>query len=110
MAEHLEILTTGADVHASGTSLMGNVKATYSELEAIFGEDMGECDGKVTAEFRAEILIREDDGDAFVSATIYDWKTGGTPYGPYEWHIGGFTTEAVHAVQSLVDRYRVENG
>ena len=79
---------------ANGTSLQGYINATYDQLVAAFGApDYGPDDqgDKVTCEWCFEF----ENG---VVATIYDWKRDCTPYGYYEWHIGGETKQAVWLV------------
>ena len=84
------------NVNPSGTSLQGYMTATYNELVEVFGQpDWGPDfdDEKVTCEQCLEF----EDGTV---ATIYDYKRGRTPYGQYEWHIGGFNKDAVDRVFS----------
>ena len=88
----------------TGTSLKGCVATTYATLVKAFGEPtfLGESgDGKVTAEWSLEIT--DEDGDTHV-ATIYDWKQyeDGTPYGLYDWHIGGKDPIVVDAIIKAV--------
>ena len=113
-------MTVDPTIDATGSSLVGNVKTSYPELVEIFGEPVEVSgDGKVTAEWRIEFAINEDltwanpmhPGDAHspnktVIATIYDWKTGDTPLGEYNWHIGGHNIEAAWFVQDMVDAHR----
>jgi hypothetical protein len=66
------------------TSLQGYVESTYNELVEIFGTPTYGPDSqedKVSCEWILDI-----DGTV---CTIYDYKTKGTPYGKYNWHIGG---------------------
>lgn len=113
-------MTVDPTIDATGSSLVGNVKTSYPELVEIFGEPVEVSgDGKVTAEWKIEFAINEDltwanpmhPGDAHspnktVIATIYDWKTGDTPLGEYNWHIGGHNIEAAWFVQDMVDAHR----
>jgi len=80
----------------NGTSLRGYVLTTYDKLVATFGEPtyLGSYDEKTTCEW----FIEFEDGTV---ATIYDWKTGGTPMYPYEWHIGGKNNKVVRLIQAL---------
>lgn len=110
MELELEIESTGNDVRASGTSLQGYVKATYEELEAVFGENIGSSD-KTWNEFRADILVRDFDLETedMVTATIYDWKESSPETartGVYEWHVGGYCIDASWYVQDLLDAHR----
>jgi hypothetical protein len=90
----IKLIDTEASV--GGTSLMGYIKTTYSEIVDIFGEPRytSSGDDKVTAEWDLEFEV----GGEYVTATIYDWKLGETPFGEYNWHIGGFSTQAPHIV------------
>lgn len=88
---------------ANMTSFRGEVSTNYSELCAVFGApDHGpnaDLD-KVTCEWCLEFA----DGTV---ATIYDWKTGMTPRGEYEWHIGGHAgSRAVELVTELIQLHR----
>ena len=83
-------------ISISGTSLMGYIKTTYSDLVEKFGEPTYENGDKTTVEWSLQ-FFDGDTGD-FVTATIYDWKMHGTPFGEYNWHIGGHGMEAVDEV------------
>ena len=107
-------------IDATGSSFMGNVKTSYAELVEVFGEPIAHnsADGKVTAEWKIEFGINDDltwakpmhpgdiHSDRSVIATIYDWKTGETPLGEYNWHIGGHNIEAAWFVQDMIDAHR----
>lgn len=88
--------------NANMASYKGEVRITYAELVEIFGApDYGpnaDMD-KVTCEWALEFA----DGTI---ATIYDWKTGHTPFGQYEWHIGGHSTTAVDCVVDCITMHR----
>jgi len=90
----ITLIDTEASV--SMTSLQGFIKTTYDDLVEVFGEPRytSSGDDKVTAEWNLEFDV---DGENVV-ATIYDWKLRGTPFGEYDWHIGGFSTQAAHVV------------
>ena len=110
-------------IDVTGSSFMGNVKTSYAELVEVFGEPIAHnsADGKVTAEWKIEFGINDDltwakpmhPGDIYsdrsVIATIYDWKTGETPLGEYNWHIGGHNIEAAWFVQDMIDAHREKN-
>ena len=96
-------------VSANGTSLVGTVKTTYGELVEKFGEPTYTYGDKTTAEWNLSFEVDADNGSMgedgnidYVTATIYDWKLDDTPYGEYDWHIGGFGYEAVEAVESAL--------
>ena len=82
-----------------GTSLKGYVSATYSDLFKVFGKpQFGPNDpdeDKVTCEWN----LKSPDGVIF---TIYDWKEERTPLDVYDWHIGGFTPDAVKVVEEAL--------
>jgi len=101
--------TTHNDGHVDtdGTSLQGEVTATFKELTDLFGA-YTEADGhKVDAHWQ----IKFDDG---LVATVYNYKDGinycgesGTPVEQItEWHVGGDKNAAVQRVQILLDLHR----
>ena len=110
-------------IDATGSSFMGNIKTSYAELVEVFGEPIAHnsADGKVTTEWKIEFGINDDltwakpmhpgdiHSDRSVIATIYDWKTGETPLGEYNWHIGGHNIEAAWFVQDMIDAHREKN-
>ena len=81
---------------ASGTSYMGSVKTTYNRLVEIFGEPHLRDGDKTTAEW----VLEFQDGTI---ATIYDWKLSETPTYEYNWHVGGFSKDAVDKVNIWVN-------
>lgn len=89
---NIKLIDTEASVNM--TSLQGFIKTTYDDLVKVFGEPRYRDGDKVTAEWNLEFEV---DGD-YVTATIYDWKLGETPFEEYDWHIGGFSTQAAHIV------------
>ena len=85
-------MEVGDHVSVAGTSLVGKVKTTYDELEAVFGPPTYKGGDKTTAEWNIEFLVRDDDDDydeEYIVASIYDWKMQDTPFGPYDSHVGG---------------------
>ena len=99
-------------LNVNGTVLKGTVKTDYSTLVEKFGEPTL-VDGldKSTVEWHIEFHVPiedygEDDIDDYdtVIAVIYDWKVDNTPYGEYNWHIGGFSNEAVDLVEEVLKR------
>ncbi len=93
--------TSDADINF--TSYKGYVSTSYQELCDVFGPpDDGPNDleaDKVTCCWRLKFA----DG---TGASIYDWKTGSTPFGGYDWHIGGHDIKAVTRVKSAVNSVR----
>lgn len=93
--------TSDADINF--TSYKGYVMTTYQELCDIFGPpDDGPNDldaDKVTCCWRLKFA----DGTV---ASIYDWKTGATPFGEYDWHIGGHNIKAVNRVKKTMESAR----
>ena len=65
----------------NGTSLVGYVRTTYTNLVANLGEPETGWDKSTT-----HWTIEASDGTV---CTIYDWKTDFTPQCEYDWHIGG---------------------
>lgn len=84
-------------IDTDGTSLKGRVDVPYDRLEAQFGRPLDVWgDGKVQASWDLQF----DDGKV---ATIYDWKEYGTPYQQVrDWHIGGYDSEVVRRIQSIL--------
>lgn len=96
--------TSDADINM--TSYKGYVVTTYQELCEVFGPpDDGPNDldaDKVTCCWRLKFA----DGTV---ASIYDWKTGSTPFGEYDWHIGGHNIKAVNRVKTAMRSVRVDS-
>ena len=92
----MDIKLIDTEAYAGGTSLVGYIKTNYNDLVEVFGEPRytSSGDDKVTAEWNLEFEV----DDEYVTATIYDWKLDETPFGEYDWHIGGFSTQAAHIV------------
>ena len=97
---NINLIDTEASV--SGTSLQGYIKTNYTDLVEVFGEPRytSSGDDKVCTEWNLEF----DVGGEYVTATIYDWKLGKTPFGEYDWHIGGYSTQAAHVVAEYMKR------
>jgi len=87
------------DANPNGTHLQGYVTTDYNTLVDVFGEPDRRNGDKVTAEWCLEF----EDGTL---ATVYDWKMYETPYGQYQWHIGGHNSDAVLHVQNTLVRAR----
>jgi predicted RNA polymerase sigma factor len=88
----LPVINDGANIN--GTTLQGTIKTTFGHLVATLGEPLRDGD-KSTAEWHLDF----PDG---VVVTIYDWANSNTPEGPYEWHIGGISKDAVDRVSRLL--------
>jgi len=91
-----------------GTSLQGEIVATFDDIVEVFGKPHGGDGCKTDVEW--ELLF--EDGTV---ATIYNWKNGyaylGTSKGtPCEkittWNVGGRTAAARAAVASTLGVYR----
>jgi hypothetical protein len=90
-------------INIDGTHLQGEIQANYIDLIDAFGEPTTGDEYKVDAEW----LIVFEDG---TRATIYNWKDGrnyngdeGTPTDEIkDWHIGGFTFDAVERIQEVL--------
>jgi hypothetical protein len=87
------------DANPNMTSLKGEFPITYAELVEIFGTPKHGPNAdrdKTTCEW----ALTFEDGTV---ATIYDYKTGWTPQGLYEWHIGGHDADAyTHVVDAII--------
>lgn len=113
MLEILDIVND-ADVDITGTCLRGKVSTTYDKLVEKFGEPTygaeDSADGKVDTEWTLSFRTITDYCDItetfvvdYITATVYNWKTGGTPYEKYDWHVGGVDGRAVELVQDALD-------
>ncbi len=99
----MAVKTLSIGEYSYGTSLMGFITTTRSDLERVFGsptiDDGNDTGDKVTTEW----YLLSDDG---TRATIYDWKRyeQGAPEmnERYEWHIGGDSAEAVTIVSEAL--------
>ena len=94
-----------------GTSYQGVVKTTFDELVNKFGDPTytdaspyEKVNAQWSLEFKVPFVDKEygDDFD-YVTATIYNWKDGYIPTEEYDWHIGGFDSEAVDCVEKVLD-------
>ena len=98
-------------VNINMTSVQGKINTTYDKLVEVIGEptmtDASPYE-KVNAQSMLEFkvpFVDKDYGDDFdyVTATIYNWKDGYIPTEEYDWHIGGFDSEAVDCVEKVLD-------
>ena len=98
------MLTVKTATNVSGTSLQGYIKCDYATLVRVFGNETSDGDGyKVDAEWELEF----SDG---VVATIYNWKNGknycdddGLEVSEMtEWHVGGYSKQAVANVTKML--------
>lgn len=81
---------------ANGTSLQGQVEASYDELVQAFGQPtFGSGDGKTQASW-----VLSFDG---LIATIYDWKENVGPKEVTDWHVGGKSVNAAVLVQQVLN-------
>lgn len=83
------------DANIQGTSYKGVMRAYYHEIVAVFGEPDHGPNGRDLDKVTCEWDLEFEDGTV---ATIYDWKEPETPFGLYEWHIGGKSYDAVDRV------------
>ena len=105
----LKILDTGPSDFCAGSSLKGYMRATYEEVVSCFGNPTAVMGDKTTVEWDVEIRAEDDDEVEYsIFATIYDWKRNSryAPEGEYEWHIGGWSEDALHAVTLAMENYR----
>lgn len=80
---------------AVGATYQGTVKTTFNSLVESFGEptDYNELSDKTKAEWRLKI------GDTVV--LIYDYKSRKNPKRNHEWHISGFSPDALLRVAAF---------
>ena len=110
IAENIEYDIAEISV-ASGTCLQGEVRTTYSTLENLFGTpsvSTGDPYEKVQTEWviDGKVFYTDQWGDKdweYIKATVYNWKTGGTPTGEYDWHIGGNSYDAVELIKEIIN-------
>ena len=101
--EIINIENQSGDANISGTSLMGYIKTNYSDLVKCFGEPDLHRGDKTTCEWHIEFTVVDEYADEIpITATIYDWKLDDTPYGEYDWHIGGHGHDAVELVHQAM--------
>ena len=98
-------------VNINMTSLQGKITTTYDKLVEVFGEptmtDASPYE-KVNAQWAIEFKVPFTDDTGIedfetVTATVYNWKDGYIPTEKYDWHIGGFDSEAVDCVEKALD-------
>lgn len=109
LAENIEydIVEDGA----GGTSYQGSITTTYDRLETLFGKpsySSGDPYEKVNTEWiiDGKVYYIDQWGEKdweYVKATVYNWKTGYTPTGEYDWHIGGNSYDAVDFIREILD-------
>ena len=88
---------------AYGTCGQGEVRTTYKELKAVFGQPNGDAsdDGKTRKEWCFHI-----DG---IVCTIYDWKTGRRPLKRItRWNVGGSSRLSYRLVRMAIMDYRLD--
>jgi len=98
----MNIVNFETDVNMNMSSLRGQIKTTYDRLVELFGKPTySDADPyeKVNAEWTVE--AETDEGD-FVKFSIYNWKTGSVPTEEYNWHIGGYSFDAVEAAYEVI--------
>ena len=91
----------------TGSSLMGEIEATYAELRSLFGKPRTWDDGKVDAEWVIEFSDK-------TIATVHNWKDGKAYLGEVgldlknikRWSVGGFSPAAATMVQIALDLSR----
>ena len=111
LAENIEYEIANDFECVNGTSYQGNVSTTYSTLENLFGKPTfttGDPYEKTQMEWviDGKVYFTDQWGDKdfeYIKATVYNWKTGGTPTEEYDWHIGGKSFEAVDFIQEIIN-------
>ena len=93
-------------IDTNGTCLQGYVTVSYHTLVDTFGQPHGSDGYKVDWEWDIEF----PDGTV---ATIYNWKNGPNygntltrPEDINEWHVGGNSSDAVTAINNILDECR----
>jgi hypothetical protein len=85
------------------SGLRGEFAITYAELVEIFGAPNYGPNNYDMDKVTCEWMIEFEDG---TRASIYDYKTGRTPMGEYEWHIGGYDMDSVDRVVETITLHR----
>ena len=80
--------------YTHGTSLQGNIEASYSDLVRMFGEPAFEGIGdKVTTEFVIDYQVSDSEGESkYGTFTLYDWhfaRNLNDDYAITKWNVGG---------------------
>ena len=96
---------------ANGTSYQSEITTTYDRLETLFGAPTytdADPYEKVSCEWvlDGKVYYTDEYGEKdweYVKATVYNWKTGYTPTGEYDWHIGGNSYDAVDFIREILD-------
>ena len=83
------------------TSLRGDIKITYTELESIFG--IPTVRPPIGEKTQAEWWLEFSDGTI---ATIYDWRSMYPVEEVTEWNIGGFNRDSVIQVEQVIEEHR----
>lgn len=99
----MKIVNFETDVDMNMSSYKGVIKTTYDKLVEKFGKPTyTEADPyeKVNCEWTVGADTDEDD---YVKFSIYNWKTGYVPTEEYEWHIGGYSFDAVEAAYEIIN-------
>ena len=89
---------------ANGTCGQGEIRTTYKELKAVFGQPTsGSADGKIRKSWCFHI-----DG---IVCTIYDWKTGRTALSRIRhWSVGGSSPLSIKLIRLAILEHRLKNG
>ena len=98
----MKIVSFEKDADLNMSSYKGVIKTTFEKLVEVFGNPDytdADPDEKVNAEWCIE--AETDEGD-FVKFSIYNWKTGSVPTEAYDWHIGGYSYDAVEAAYEVI--------
>jgi hypothetical protein len=80
-------------------SYQGSVTTTFDHIKSAIGDPISGPTDDPYDKVSCEWILTFKDG---VVASIYDYKTGGTPMGEYAWHIGGNNKKAVEYVSHLL--------
>ena len=95
-------------IDTNGTHLQGYIACNYNQLVELFGEPIPE---QINAGYKVDWEWNIEFPDGTI-ATIYNWKNGPNYCGSAglhaalitEWHVGGFSRQALWHVQSLLTK------
>ena len=110
IAENIECDVEEELGSAGGTSYQSDIRTTYDRLSNLFGKptySSGDPYDKVNTEWvlSGKVYFTDQWGDRdweYITATVYNWKTGGTSTEEYDWHIGGNSYDAVEFVKEIL--------
>jgi|TARA_R110000772_G_scaffold239842_1_gene351925 hypothetical protein len=102
-------------INTTGSSLIGHITGTYTELIKAFGEPTyieNSADDKVSTEWNLEFELA-DNTTPYIIGTIYDWKRydGGEACrggDKFVWNVGGMNYKALELIQEKLGKEQTE--